>query len=232
MNEPLLSIIEPHPVTVIGIKQIAESAGFKNIMVHSKVDDFVTYQKMLDVAPSIIIMELLYPNNKRNPYSTNPIDLLLRVKKSISSTKILVFTYFDDPQIITQTIQLGIDAYVLKYQDDTDLLNAIVKVNEGKKYFSNEIAEVLATIILHGTYKVTEDSNSDQLLARLTDREKEVVLMIGKGFKNEEIAEKLFVDPRTISTHKQNIKKKLELNDSNALVRYILENLSIIRGFF
>lgn len=112
-------------------------------------------------------------------------------------------------------MEYGADGYLIKNCDTEELSNAIQKVNKGQKYFSVDVTESL----LQQEQQV-KPSNHIETLADLTDREKEILVLIAEGNSNKEIGEQLFISQRTVDTHRTNLAKKLNVNNIVGLIRF------------
>jgi DNA-binding NarL/FixJ family response regulator len=145
---------------------------------------------------------------------TQTIERILRFRPE---TKILALSNYNEYPIIAAMMEAGALGYVLKSVQPEELLIAIKTVLAGKKYFCSEAALVMIT--------GAEDKNISGNIARykITGRELEVLVLIVQGFTNAQIAEKLFLNRRTIDTHRQNLLKKMKVKNTAALVRLALE---------
>lgn len=139
---------------------------------------------------------------------------LLRFRPDV---KVLVLSHFNEYNFIEAMMEAGALGYVLKNILPEQLLQAIRTVLIGRNYYCNEIALVLLT-------KVKESAGAKKAAQyHLSAREIEVLFLIADGMRNEEIARKLFVARRTVDTHRQNLLKKLKVNNTAGLVRFALE---------
>ncbi len=126
--------------------------------------------------------------------------------------KILIFSGFQDLLYVERALRNGALGYLSKQESNEDVLNAIRTVLSGREYYSPAIAQLLA-----GRSRFAADPI--RLVATLTEREQEVFRMIGEGLATGVIANKLFLSTHTVDTHRQNIKRKLQLKSAAALNR-------------
>jgi len=110
-----------------------------------------------------------------------------------------MLTTYNDREIISELIHIGVSGYLLKNSDKLELVEAIKRVMSGRYYFSAEVEE----IIMLG---VAEKKNTEVIV--LTDREIEIVKLLGKEYTNDKIAAELHISYRTVETHRKNIMQK------------------------
>jgi DNA-binding NarL/FixJ family response regulator len=135
------------------------------------------------------------------------------IKKEFPNIKIIAVTMLNDYNTIKKALRSGMDGYVVKNLGIAELQNAIVTVMNGKIYMSPEITNILAL-------GVAGRRPNRAYVPDLTKREKEVIKLIIEGLTNELIAEKLFLSPLTVSTHRKNVLSKLNLKNTAMLVKY------------
>ncbi len=141
------------------------------------------------------------------------IDLIKRVKARDPGARFLVWSMHSEDLYAERALRAGAIGYIHKEQATDQIVEAIRTVLAGKMFISQGLREKL----LRRTYggKPPEQSPIDTL----TDRELEVFRLIGEGVKSQEIAERLHVSVKTIETHRDRIKKKLNLQDGTELIR-------------
>jgi DNA-binding NarL/FixJ family response regulator len=135
---------------------------------------------------------------------------ILRFKPEM---KILALSNYDEFPYIQSMMEAGAKGYVLKNIEPAEMLNAIKTILAGQIYYCNEVAVKLIDSI-----KDTNSINS-KVKNRLTRREIEVLQMIAMEMTNNEIAQKLFLAKRTVDTHRQNLKNKLNVKNTVGLAK-------------
>jgi DNA-binding NarL/FixJ family response regulator len=148
--------------------------------------------------PDIILMDINLPDK-------SGIDLCREVKEKYPSVFIIGLSTFNQQSFIQKMMDSGASGYVLKNATQEELMEAISVVIKGKIYFSDEASQVL--------------TKSDANPILLTRREKEVLELIAEGLTNNEIAQKLFVSPTTIDTHRKNLLAKFGVRNTASLIR-------------
>lgn len=135
------------------------------------------------------------------------------IKRDFPNVKIIAVTMLNDYNTIKKALRSGMDGYVVKNLGIAELQNAIETVMKGQIYMSPEITTILAL-------GVAGRKPNQAYVPDLTKREKEVIKLIIEGLTNELIAEKLFLSPLTVSTHRKNVLSKLNLKNTAMLVKY------------
>lgn len=162
--------------------------------------------------PDLILLDLAMPR-------MNGIEALREIKRRSPGTKILVLTVHKSEEYVLAAFQSGADGYCLKDATRAELLAAMREVLAGKRYISPGIADKVLEGYLDGRKTLKPDSS----WGSLTHREREVLKLIGEGYKNREIAEYLCISPKTVEKHRANLMKKLDLHSAAALTAYAIE---------
>lgn len=142
-----------------------------------------------------------------------------QIREKKPGIKIIMLTTYNDREIISELVHIGVAGYLLKNSDKQELVEAVHKVMKGRHYFSEEVEN----IILEG---LTGSKQSDVI--SLTERELEVVQLLAKEFTNDKIAEELHISYRTVETHRKNIMQKTKAHNLAGLLKYAYGN-GIIR---
>ena len=134
---------------------------------------------------------------------------LLKEKKP--AIKIIMLTTYNDREIISELVHIGVAGYLLKNSDKQELVEAVHKVMKGRHYFSEEVEK----IILEG---LTDRKTTE--VVPLTERELEVVQLLAKEYSNDKIAVELHISFRTVETHRKNIMQKTKAHNLAGLIKY------------
>jgi len=125
--------------------------------------------------------------------------------------RIIMLTTYNDREIISELVHIGVSGYLLKNSDKEELVEAIHKVMKGRHYFSDEVER----IILEGLTQ----KNATEVIP-LTERELEVVQLLAKEYTNDKIASELHISYRTVETHRKNIMQKTKASNLAGLIKY------------
>jgi two-component system response regulator NreC len=150
----------------------------------------------------------------------NGIETLKEIKKHYPKIKTIILTMHEEKSLVKKMTDLGANGFLFKNSDIEELIIAMESVMKGKSYFSVSLRNELINNDLIGE----SESNFDSKKSLLTEREIEIIKLIVEGLSNKEIADKLFISPRTVDTHRTNLMKKLEVNNVAGLVRYAIRN--------
>ena len=148
--------------------------------------------------PDVILMDINLPDK-------SGIDLCKEVKEKYPSVFVVGLSTFNQQSFIQKMMDSGASGYVLKNASQEELMEAIEAVSKGKTYLSDEASQTLRR------------NESTNIL--LTRREKEVLELIAEGMTNNIIAQKLFISPATVDTHRKNLLAKLKAKNTASLIR-------------
>jgi DNA-binding NarL/FixJ family response regulator len=162
--------------------------------------------EITELKPDIAILDI-----NINPFSG--IEATKMIKKLAPGTRIIGVSMHNQPSFAKKMIRNGAMGYVTKNSTKIEMYDAIRSVMKSEKYICAEIQKNITNQML-----VDDDDNK---LSKLTEREIEIIKLIKNGSTNKEIAEQLFLSPRTVETHRARILKKLDLKNSLSLVKYI-----------
>jgi DNA-binding NarL/FixJ family response regulator len=146
------------------------------------------------------------------------IELCRQLHEQYPSLAILVLSMHDESLYAERVLRAGALGYVMKQEPQETVMTAIRRVLKGETYLSEKMAAKLLR-----SFTGNRGKAESQPLERLSDRELQVFRMIGQGHSVKDIAEALFLSPKTVETHKEHIKQKLNLASSNDLLRYAIE---------
>jgi two-component system, NarL family, nitrate/nitrite response regulator NarL len=140
------------------------------------------------------------------------LELVKAARQAQPEMKIIVLSMHDDPAVVKELLRSGVMGYILKKDTYKNLADALYKVMEGKRFLSDEVAEILINL------------PEEEERGVLTTREIEVLKLVTKEFNSRQIAEILFISERTVETHRKNILKKTGAINLVGLVKYAYAN--------
>jgi len=162
--------------------------------------------------PDLLLLDLSMPK-------MNGLSAIKDIKRVSPKTKILALTVYDQDEYILEAFRSGADGYCLKDTKHDELISAMKTVLSGKRYFSPGISEK----VLEGYLEGKKTLKSKSLWETLTPREREVLKLVGEGYKNKKIAELLCLSEKTVEKHRANIMEKLNLHNTAALTAFAME---------
>lgn len=200
-------LVENHAIVRQGLRRLLEDRG---VDVVGEAEDGREGIRMAgELNPDVVVMDISLPR-------LGGIEATRRVRKAHPEIKVIMLTIHDEESYIYKSLDAGANGYMVKEKATDDLLHAIDAVMKGNIYLSpNFSPRVLKNYrkMVHSGRKVDEFS-------RLTNREREILQLIAEGYKSREIAESLYISPKTVENHRANIMRKLEIHDTAGLVRY------------
>lgn len=160
--------------------------------------------------PDIIIMDINMPD-------LNGIDATKMILKENPDVKVIALSIHSTTKFVKEMLKAGVSGYLVKHCAYEELAKAIRIVMNGKQYLSSEIVGVVMD-----DYASTFSSNKNTVFSTLTPREREILQLVAEGLKSDQIASRLFISVKTVSTHRRKIMKKLNLNSIAGLTRYAI----------
>ncbi len=200
-------IADDHPVVRSGLEQILADA-FDEIEVGEATDAEKAIELVDREEWDVVILDISMPGR-------SGLDALKEIKKAKPALPVLVLSVHPEDQFATRALKAGASGYMTKESAPEELVNAIHKVLAGGKYVSASLAEKLAE-------DLERDREGVPAHQRLSDREYEVLLLIASGRTITEIADKLSLSVKTISTYRARILEKTKLTSNADLVRYAI----------
>lgn len=203
-----LLIADDHAILRQGLKRILEAESDMTV-VGEAASGSEAVRRTKQLKPDVVIMDISMPDQ-------DGIESTRQISKAQQDTRVLILTVHLEHQVISQALAAGAAGYLAKDSLDQELVSAIRTVVHGGAVFSPNVSRVLADSYQRG-------SNGPQRnVESLTIREKEVFLLLAEGKSPTEIANSLFVSPKTVHTHRQHIMEKLGLDTTTDLIRYAL----------
>jgi DNA-binding NarL/FixJ family response regulator len=180
-------------------------------IVGSSVSGSNAYNEIRTLSPDLLITDL-------HLEELSGINLIRKIKASGLRTKVILLVADKSPAVIHKALSVGVDGYILKSDHYSLLIEAISVIHE-RKFLSPGVADPLVNSFL----SFDSDPNS-QKTSPLSDREEQVAKLIGDGINSKQIADMLSISEKTVSKHRGNIFKKLNINNTAQLVRYVYDN--------
>ncbi len=147
------------------------------------------------------------------------IELTLRMRERFPQVRICLLTVADQPEAVKEAIRAGADGYVLKSAEQVELEAAIYTIVKGNKFYSPEVLLLLAN---DKGLEFAPDVDKPQKIA-ITQREMDVLKLIAQEYSGTEIAERLFISPTTVETHRKHLMQKLGVQTTIGLVKYAIK---------
>jgi two-component system, NarL family, invasion response regulator UvrY len=201
-------IVDDHYLIREGLKKILETETDLNIIGELKKGADV-YEFIKQNECDLIILDINLPDR-------NGLDILKDVKIIKPETFVLMLSILPEEQFAVRAIRAGASGYITKDGAPDELIKAIRRIKNGRRYVSEELADKLAFDL---------GSKSDKILHEtLSDREFQILLLLGSGKSSKEIAQVLSLSSSTVNTYKSRIFDKMEMKTLSQLIHYVITN--------
>ncbi|PYT23027.1 MAG: DNA-binding response regulator [Acidobacteria bacterium] len=215
-DKPIRIVIaDDHPIFREGLKcLLGTQEDFQLLAEVGNGDEVLdTIEKL---QPDILLLDLRMPG-------THGLMILERLQATkISSTKVIVLTASEDKNEFVQAMKLGTSGIVLKQSPTDLLLKSIRKVYAGEIWLDSNTTAAVIRQFATGDEEAPVDSNRVRGRSPLSQREREIVSLVAQGFKNKQMAEKMFISEQTVKNHLHNIFDKLGVSDRLELALYAI----------
>ncbi|WP_236590937.1 response regulator [Neptunomonas japonica] len=205
-------LVDDHPLVLDGINACLSSQ--EGIEVVGQANNGLEALELAEaLIPDVVLMDVSMP-------VMNGLEATKELKIRFPDFRVLILSMHENREYILQLIQSGAAGYVLKDVSSEELVKAIEVVHQGGTYFSSRASETLVKHFDSGRrHAVIDDSRPN-----LTKREETVLKLLAEGGSNKDIARQLDISVRTVETHRQNIKQKLNIQTAAGLAKYAIEN--------
>ncbi|REE94573.1 LuxR family two component transcriptional regulator [Paenibacillus taihuensis] len=207
-----LLIVDDHAIVRSGLMTLLNDHTTMEVVGEAAEGD-EGIEKALSLKPDVVLMDLSMPHGKDGLSAT------AELKKRLPDCSILVLTMHDDHEYLFRAIHAGASGYILKNAPHEELVSAIHTISQGNAYLYPTATKRLMSEYLD-TLKRGEHSD---IFDTLSEREKEILGWIAKGYSNKEIAEHLIISVKTVESHKSNLMDKLGLKTRPELVRFAMK---------
>lgn len=216
MPEKIMRIFlaDDHAILREGLRHILNSTGNFEV-VGEAGDGREALEQIERLKPDMVILDISMPG-------MTGVEIARRLRRYYPEMKIIMLSRHDNEEYVEQLFKYGIHGFVLKDDAGKDLLRAIEAVQREETYLSPRITKQLMSGLAEGAKPTAPPSATADSFSRLTNREREVLKLVAEGKNNEEIAKELWISPRTVKIHRQNIMNKLDLHKVADLVKYAI----------
>jgi len=204
-------LVEDHTILREGLRLLLSSNPQLEVVGEAQ-DGLEAVRQADSLKPDLILMDLSMPR-------MNGMGAIQEIKRHTPQVKVLALTVHKTEEYILATLKAGADGYVIKDATHHELMLAIQCVLEGKSYLSPSVSDKVIEGYLEGKKRIKSGTSWDTL----TQREREVLKMIGEGYKNKDIADYLCISPKTVEKHRANLMRKLDLHNVSSLTTFALE---------
>jgi two-component system response regulator NreC len=213
MRKIRLLLVDDHALVRSGLRMLLQCQP--DMVIEAEADTGTAgVLRAQELQPDVVVMDITMPD-------MNGIEATRAIKRACPNTAVLALTMHEDRTYFFEMLNAGASGYVPKRAAPDELVTAIRTVHGGEVYLYPSLAKTLVQdYLVKGKQTGSAADGSDELLS---EREHEVLTLIAEGRHNREIAEQLTISVKTVSRHRENIMRKLNLHDRVDLVKYAIE---------
>ncbi|MFD0590737.1 response regulator [Paenibacillus sp. GCM10027627] len=208
-----LLIVDDHAIVRSGLAMLLGGRhGIEVVGEASEGDEAIDKAKRL--VPDVVLMDLSMPHGK------DGLTAAAELKELFPKMAILILTMHDDDEYLFRAVAIGASGYILKNAPHDELVSAITTVASGDAYLYPT-----ATKRLMGEYMARQRDGKENggPYETLSEREKEILEWLAKGYTNKEIGEQLFISVKTVETHRSHLMEKLGLKTRPELIKFAMQ---------
>jgi DNA-binding NarL/FixJ family response regulator len=203
-------VVDDHPLVREGLKVIiGKSSRFEVIGEAGSAREGVRLAD--ELKPDLVLLDISLPDR-------NGLEVARKIRSSLPEARILVLSMHSKIDYVAQAFKAGATGYMVKESAADKLINALDSVARGEYYLDHSLSHQVVEELIRSPEKETKIL--DATYRSLTPREQEIMRMLAAGLSTKEIADKLFISPKTVENHRTNIMSKLGLHGSIELARY------------
>ena len=199
-------IADDHPVVLKGLKEIIEE-HFDDVTIDTSSRGYELLNKINNNDYDIVLLDISLPD-------INGLEVLREIKKKKRKLPVLVLSMYPEEQYAARALKAGANGYLTKRSASDELVLAVRKILSGKKYVSPAFAEKMILDFESDTEKPPHEN--------LSDRELQVLCMMGKGKAVKDIAGELHLSPNTVRTYRTRILEKIGVKGTSELIHYAI----------
>lgn len=216
MDKIRVLLADDHPMIIEGVRRrLTESETID--VVGEAVNGRDALDSIMELTPDVVLMDINMPE-------MDGIQVMKSALIKQPGLNIIFFTTYPEEHYAIRLLRLGASGFLNKTVSGPVLIEAITRVHQGGKYFSGKVTELIYSQIAKPSRTKGGPDNSQESHASLSQREFEILRMIGSQHTPSNIAKQLSISPKTVSTHISNMARKLGVNDRAGLLHYAIKN--------
>ena len=201
---------DDHPLLRKGVTDLLKESDDLQ-WIGSAADGKEALEKIRSIQPDVAILDIEMPHY-------TGLEVAQTLLEEGIKTKFVLLTLFKEESFFRNAIKVGVKGYLLKESSENEILDCIRSVNQGKPYVNPSLTQYLMP-----------EEPANNILANLTDHEVNILKLIARQKTTSEIASMLFISPKTVSNHRGNIGKKLNLTgEQNGLLKWAIEHRDLL----
>ncbi|TVQ89803.1 MAG: DNA-binding response regulator [Bacteroidetes bacterium] len=203
-----IAVTDDHPLMAEGIRNVLNGNDKIRLMASWRLAQETLEDETLQQI-DVLFLDINLPD-------MNGIELCKILLEKYNQLRIIAITSHQESWFLKNMMKAGAKGFLLKSASPDDIIEAIISVCRGKEYIQQEMKDLLLNESLN-------QNQANNLIPKLTRREKEILQLIAEEYTTQEMADKLFVSAKTVETHRQNLTLKFGVKNSVGLVRMAME---------
>ncbi len=205
-------IADDHTVVRDGLRLLIETQSDMKVVSEAS-NGREAARQVLHTNPDVVIMDLAMPE-------LNGVEATRQIRENCPATKVIILSMHSSSEHIFQALKAGAHGYLLKESAGMEVISAIRVVHSGKRYLSEKIGDQMIDEYIHNREIVETGSP----LSKLSTREREILQLVVEGKSSIEIAQTLFISPKTVETYRSRLMQKLGINDLPGLIKFAIQH--------
>ncbi len=211
MSESEIRVILADDHTILRDGLCALLAGLADIQVVGQAaDGLEVVQLVRELQPDVVVMDIAMPH-------LNGLEATRRIRSECPRCQVLILSQYEDAGCVLEALEAGASGYLLKRAAGAELADSIRAIRQGGVVLHPAAARVVVDAYLQG-----QEARQRDAYEQLTEREREVLILVAEGYTNQQIADMLHVSPKTVDRHRTSLMTKLDLHDRTEVVRFAI----------
>jgi DNA-binding NarL/FixJ family response regulator len=209
-NKKTTLIVDDHPLFREGVKTLIEhNPHFTVVGEAGNGKEALAMAKALE--PDLVLLDLSLPDQ-------SGVEVTQQIRAFLPNTRVIIVSMHSKVELISKAFQAGATGYVVKESATEKLVEGLEAVSKGEYFLDSALSQKVVSKLVESSGKASK--SVDARYESLTPREQQVLRLLVEGLSAKEIAEKLFISPKTVENHRTNIMNKLDIHSTMQLVRY------------
>lgn len=205
-------LADDHGVVRDGLRSILEAQPDLSV-VGAAGDGRQTVHQVQQLRPDVVVMDIAMP-------ALNGIEATQRILDTCPDTEVVILSVHATTEHIYRALEAGARGYLLKESAGQEVVDAVRAAHAGRRFLSQQITEN----VIDGYLRQRQDAPARSPLERLSPREREILQLVVEGKSSAEIAETLYLSPKTVETYRSRLMQKLGVGDLPGLVKFAIQN--------
>jgi DNA-binding NarL/FixJ family response regulator len=212
MKKTTVFLADDHPILRDGLRSLLSDQPDVEV-VGDAANGAEALEGILKLQPDIVLMDIAMP-------MFDGIEVTTKILEKSPSIKVIILSIYDTSEHIYKALRAGAVGYLLKEAAGIEVVSAVRAVIKGQRYLSQKISEKVIEDYVRNREEIIQETP----LELLSSREKEILTLVAEGNTSAEIANQLFLSPKTIDTYRSRLMKKINVKDIPSLVKFAIRH--------